>query len=186
MPGNHDDRGALRRHFDVPGGEAEPVRYSVDLGPLRLVVVDTTIPGEDPGALNGEQLDWLDAELTTAPEQPTLVAMHHSPVVTGIALWDEVGLAAADQRALGEVIRRHAQVRRLVGGHLHRPMTAELAARAVFVAPSTYVQVRLSFDADDIELAPEEPPGFALHALTEGDLASHVLTCRPKCVSHSP
>ena len=51
LPGNHDDRGALHRHFGVPGADGDPVQYSVDFGPLRLVVLDTTRPGEDPGRL---------------------------------------------------------------------------------------------------------------------------------------
>src|ERR671936_205026 len=42
LPGNHDDRLALRRHFGVPGADGEPVQYSADLGPLRLVVLDST------------------------------------------------------------------------------------------------------------------------------------------------
>src|SRR5262249_47074570 len=29
LPGNHDDRSALRRHFAVPGGGGEPVQYSI-------------------------------------------------------------------------------------------------------------------------------------------------------------
>ncbi|HET6547896.1 MAG TPA: metallophosphoesterase, partial [Solirubrobacter sp.] len=60
LPGNHDRRGALRRHFDVPGAGDDPIRYTADLGPLRLVVLDSTIPGEDAGALGAEQLRWLD------------------------------------------------------------------------------------------------------------------------------
>ena len=104
LPGNHDDRDALRRNFDIPGAAGEPVRYSVDLGPLRLVVLDTTRPGEASGALEGEQLDWLDAELAAAPNQPTLIAMHHPPLVIGVPAWDEIGLAASDRRALGAAV----------------------------------------------------------------------------------
>ena len=74
-------------------------RYSVDLGPLRLVVLDTTRPGEASGALKGDQLDWLDAELAAAPEQPTLPAMHHPPLVIGVPSWDEIGLGSADRHA---------------------------------------------------------------------------------------
>src|SRR5690349_8592971 len=44
LPGNHDDRGALRHDFGLPGTGGEPVHYSVDLGPLRLVVLDSTLP----------------------------------------------------------------------------------------------------------------------------------------------
>ena len=173
LPGNHDDRRALHRHFGVPGGDGEPVCYSVDLGPLRLVVLDTTRPGEDSGALEGDQLDWLDAELAAAPEQLTLIAMHHPPLVVGVPACDEIGLAASDRRALGDVIERHGQVRRLACGHFHSTMTGELAGRSVLVVPSTYVQTRLDFYAREMELTSEHA-GFALHAVVDGELISHV------------
>jgi len=175
LPGNHDDRRALHRHFGIPGGDGEPVQYSVDLGGLRLVVLDTTIPGEDGGALDEERLSWLDSELARAREQLTLVAMHHTPLVLGIPAWDEIGLPASDRQALGEVIERHRQVRRLVGGHVHRTITGEFAGRDVMTCPSTYVQARLDFTAREIELT-EEPGGFVLHSVVAGELISHVQT----------
>lgn len=174
LPGNHDDRAALRRRFGIPGADAEPVQYAVDLGPLRLVVLDTIRPGEDPGALDAERLAWLDAALAEFPDMPTLVALHHPPVDTGIPIVDEIGLPPADRRALGDVVERHPQVRRLVAGHLHRTVTAELRGRSVFVAPSTYVQARLEFGAEEVRLS-AEPPGFALHAWLDGELVSYAL-----------
>jgi 3',5'-cyclic-AMP phosphodiesterase len=173
VAGNHDDRAALRRHFEVPGADDEPVQYSADLGPLRLVVVDTTIPGADPGALDDGRLDWLDAELAAAPETPTIVTMHHPPLLTGSPVWDDLGLSAADRLALGDVIERHGQVRRVVAGHVHRTMTGELAGRPVLTVPSTYVQARLNFDATELELTPD-PAGFGVHVVVEGGLTSHV------------
>ena len=173
LPGNHDDRDALRRHFDLPGAVGTPVQYVVELGPLRLVVLDSTRPGEDRGELDADRLSWLDAELTGAPDRVTLIALHHPPVSTGIAAWDELGLPATDRRALGAVLDRHPQVRRVVAGHMHRTMTAELAGRAVLVVPSTYIQTRLNFNPQEIETV-AEPPGFAVHALLDGELASHV------------
>jgi 3',5'-cyclic-AMP phosphodiesterase len=173
LPGNHDDRAGLRRHFQLPGDDGEPVQYAVDLGPLRLVVLDTTRPGEDPGALDGERLAWLDAELAAEPDQPTLLAMHHPPLVTGVPAWDQLGLPPADRRALGDVLARHRHVRRLVAGHVHRTIAAELAGHAVLTVPSTYVQARLDFGGEQIEFV-AEPPGFALHAVVDGELVSHL------------
>jgi len=167
LPGNHDDGGAIQRHFGVPA------RYSVDLGPLRLVALDSTIPGDDAGALDGERLEWLDAELAAAPEQPTMLAMHHPPLVTGVRGWDDFGLPIADRRALAGVIERHPQVRRLVAGHVHRTITAELAGRPVVTVPSTYVQARPDFGSGEIEFV-AEPPGYALHVVLDGELISHV------------
>ena len=178
LPGNHDDRRALSRHFDLPGGDGEPVQYSVDLGQLRLIALDTTIPGADAGALGSEPLDWLDNELTVAPEQLTLVAMHHPPFLTGNPVWDGMGLAPSDRHALSAVIERHPQARRLVGGHFHRAITAELAGRTALTAPSTYVQFRLDFTPDEIELA-ADPAGFVVHAVVDGELVSHFQLVQP-------
>jgi 3',5'-cyclic-AMP phosphodiesterase len=173
LPGNHDDRDALHRNFGVPGADGEPVQYAADLGALRLVVLDTTRPGEDRGELDAQRLDWLDAELAGRPEAPTIVAMHHPPLSTGIPVMDEIGLPIADRRALGQVVQRHPHVLRLVGGHMHRTVAAELAGRVVLAAPSTYVQMRLDFELDQIETA-TEPAGFAVHTLVDGELVSHV------------
>jgi len=177
LPGNHDDREALRRHFGVPGAGSEPVRYDVDLGPLRLVVLDSTIPGEDGGALDEGQLGWLDETLAAAPATPTVVAMHHPPFLVGIAPWDAIGLRPADRERLGDVLGRHAHVERVVAGHVHRAITTELGGRPVMSVPSTYVQGLLDFDATVLALS-DDPPGFAVHALVDGKLVSHIQPVR--------
>jgi 3',5'-cyclic-AMP phosphodiesterase len=175
LPGNHDDRAALRRHFGVPGADGEPVQYSADLGPLRLVVIDTTVPGEDPGALDDERLAWLEAELAAAPDAPTVLAMHHPPLVTGIPPLDAIGLPAEDRQALELVVGRHPQVRRIVAGHMHRPITSELGGRIVLAVPSTYMQAPLDLLTNELQTVPD-PAGFALHVLRDGELISHVQT----------
>lgn len=173
LPGNHDVREPIRRHFELPGEADEPIQYAVDLGPLRLVVLDTTIPGEDAGALDAERLGWLDATLAQAPDALTVIAMHHPPLVSGVPALDRIALALADQRALGDVVERHAQVQRLVAGHVHRVMAGQLAGRAALTVPSTYVQTELDFSLEEIELA-DEPAGFGVHAVRDGELSSHV------------
>jgi 3',5'-cyclic-AMP phosphodiesterase len=173
LPGNHDDRLALRRHFGVPGEDAQPVQYDADLGPLRLVVLDSTRPRDDPGELDADRLAWLDETLAAAPGTPTLLALHHAPLAFGIPAYDELNLPAADRRALGKVVEAHPQVRRIVAGHTHRTITAELGGRSVLAVPSTYVQARLDFGAEEVHLS-ADPPGFAVHAMVGGDLVSHV------------
>jgi 3',5'-cyclic-AMP phosphodiesterase len=177
LPGNHDDRLALRRHFGVPGADSEPVQYAADLGPLRLVVLDSTRPGEDGGELDGDRLAWLEATLEAAPDIPTLLAMHHPPVAIGIPAFDRIGLPLAERRTLGRVIEGHPQVLGIVAGHVHRTVFAELAGRIVLAAPSTYVQAELEFGAEEIQLS-AEPSGFAVHALLDGELVSHVQPVR--------
>jgi 3',5'-cyclic AMP phosphodiesterase CpdA len=139
----------------------------------RLVALDTTRPGEDPGALDEERLAWLDAELAAAPDVPTVIAMHHPPLATGVPPLDEIGLPAADRRALATVVERHPQVRRLVAGHMHRAIGADLAGRAVLAVPSTYMQARLDLSSGELQVVPG-PAGFAVHALLDGEVISHL------------
>jgi 3',5'-cyclic-AMP phosphodiesterase len=123
LPGNHDHREHLRAAFGAGGylPVSGPLCYAVDVGPLRLLALDTHVPGKPFGRLAPEQLAWLDARLAEAPGHPTLVAMHHPPFRTGIQRADdEMGLEGAE--ALEDVVRRHPQVERILCGHLHRPI----------------------------------------------------------------
>lgn len=174
LPGNHDERAALRGAFGLPGSGEEPIQHSVDLGPLRLVALDTVRPGEDRGELDPARLRWLDAELRQAPEQPTVLAMHHPPLHTAIPPFDAICLTPAERSQLAAVLGRHPQVLRIVAGHVHRTMVAELAGRAVVTAPSTYRQARLDFGSPELALN-HDPPGFAVHALDAGVLTTHIV-----------
>lgn len=173
LPGNKDDRATMREAFDLPGEGDAPLDYAADLGPLRLVVIDSTIPGEDRGDFTPAQLEWLEAALAGAPEQPTIVAMHQPPLVTGMADWDGVIMRPADRAALAAVIERHPQVRAIVGGHLHRIAASSLAGRPVIVAPSTFVQARPNFEAEKVKLR-DHFRGFLLHVLRDGELSTQV------------
>jgi 3',5'-cyclic-AMP phosphodiesterase len=174
MPGNHDDRAKLREAFDLPGEGDEPIDYEVDLGPLALVVVDSTGPGEEePGRFEPAQLERLDRTLADLGEKPTIVAMHHSPLPTAMPGWDGANLIPAEDGALAEVIARHPNVRAIIGGHLHRIATATLADRPVLSGPSTYLNARPDFATETVEMYPRAP-GFALHAFNEGTLSTQV------------
>jgi 3',5'-cyclic AMP phosphodiesterase CpdA len=174
VPGNHDDRRALRSCFGLPGEDAAPVSYAADAGPLRLILLDSTVPGEDRGDIGLEQLGWLDTTLAADPARPTLLVMHHPPLLTGVPAWDSIGLAEAGRLELARLVAQHPQVRGMVAGHLHRPIAAAAGGRVAFIAPSTYVPARLDVAADHFLFADEEPPAFALHAFPDGDLVSHV------------
>jgi len=173
LPGNHDDRAALRGAFDLPGTGAEPVRYAVACTDLRVIVCDTTRPGRDDGRLDAGALEWLRAALAEAPDAPTIVAMHHPPAPTGLRAMDAIGLPAADRAALGALLERAPQVRRVIAGHVHRATVGVLGGCPVVTAPSTHLQVRLDIPGPEIVLEPA-PPAFALHLWRDGELVTHV------------
>ncbi len=172
LPGNHDDRRNLREAFGLAGEGDEPINYSVDVGGLRLVAFDSIVPGQDPGAYSTTQLRWLDQELRRDTEAPTVLALHHPPLPTGMPEWDAINLEPSEREALAAVVSRHSQLRAVVGGHLHRTAAGTLGGCTVLSAPSACLQVRPDFERNDISFV--QPPGFALHVLRGGDFSSQV------------
>jgi 3',5'-cyclic AMP phosphodiesterase CpdA len=171
--GNHDERGGLRAAFGLAGAD-DDYRYATRCGPLRLVACDTTDPGRVEGRLGAERLSWLDARLGEDRETPTIVAMHHPPLLMGIAAWDAIGLPDADRTGVGEIVAGHPQVRRILSGHVHRAALGSVGGCPVFTCPSTWVQGLLDFGHPDTLALVPEPPGFALHVVVAGELTSHV------------
>lgn len=173
MPGNHDERIALRQAFPEHKylRQWEPfIQYSIDDFPVRLVALDTLIPGRGEGELCEARLDWLERTLA-ASTAPTIVALHHPPFVTGIGHMDRVSLANID--GLAQIVARHPQVERVIAGHLHRPITVRFAGTVASTCPSPAHQVALDLDptaADDFIM---EPPAFQLHLWDGRQLVTH-------------
>jgi 3',5'-cyclic AMP phosphodiesterase CpdA len=175
LVGNHDDADGLRAHLGAPGRPGEPLQYSEDLGSLRLIACDTTVPGHAAGALGPERLGWLEAELELDRDKPTVLAMHHPPVLIGVGVLDQIGLAEADRLALGALLANNPQVKRIVSGHVHRGAVGGLGGCPVFVCPSSHLQLALDLGADSEIALVREPPAFALHVALGADLISHVV-----------
>jgi 3',5'-cyclic-AMP phosphodiesterase len=176
IPGNHDAREPLREAFRgdgyLPAGGF--LHYAVEDWPLRLVALDTHIPGRGGGELCTERLEWLDRTLAMAPERPTALMMHHPPFATGIEFMDRFGLA--DPAALAAVVRRHPQIERILCGHLHRPIASRFAGTVAGTAPSTAHQFRLDLRAGMPLRYMLEPPGYQLHVWHDGaGLATHTI-----------
>lgn len=175
LAGNHDDRTELQRAFPEHlylQQCSDHLQYVVETMPVRIVALDTVIPGESGGRLCEQRLDWLDRTLSDGPNRPTLVAMHHPPFVTGIGHMDRIGFAERDE--LARVIARHPQVERIVCGHLHRSITVRFAGTVASTCPSPAHQVVLDIDLAASDCFTMEPPGFQLHWWGGEGLVSHV------------
>jgi 3',5'-cyclic AMP phosphodiesterase CpdA len=176
LPGNHDDRSELRTRFPgLPAGSAtDPIDHVVELDGVRVVCLDTTIPGRHDGALSAGQIAWLDGVLAAAPAVPTLVAQHHPPFPSGLRSMDQAfGFATADDEAA--VVRRHGHVLAVVAGHYHRAITTPYAGTVAMSAPSCAVQLAADFATDDA-LYSSETPGLVLHRIVGATAASYVLS----------
>ena len=175
VPGNHDAREAMRRAFPdhahlPPHGS---LRFAVRRGPLRIVGLDTLVPGQGGGDLSADDLVWLQETLSDEPNVPTLVLMHHPPFVTGIAHMDRQGLAC--RSAFEEIVARHPQIQAILCGHVHRAAHAQVGGRAAMICPSPAHQVALDLTPDGPSAWRLEPPGYMLHRWQDDRLVSHVV-----------
>lgn len=181
LPGNHDARAPLREAFSgvagVHCGEAgaAAIQYALDLpGPLRLVVLDSLVEGRPEGGLDDARLAHAEALLAERPDLPTLVALHHPPHATGLAVMDGMALQHGGA-GFETLIARHPQVQRVVCGHLHRLTLGRVAHAAALSAPSTAHQVALELAPDAPLSIALEPAGWLIHAWGPGlPLVSHL------------
>ena len=132
--GNHDNRANFRTGLlDQPADDA-PVDHSYFINGLRIITLDTSVPGFHHGELSPAQLEWLAAELETPAPDGTILALHHPPVPSVLDLAVLVELRG--QAALAGVLR-NSDVRTILGGHLHYSTTATFAGIPVSVASAT-------------------------------------------------
>ncbi|MGF0114691.1 phosphodiesterase [Promicromonospora sp. Marseille-Q5078] len=133
--GNHDERGAFRAGLlDEDATDLAPIDRVFDVNGLRIIAIDTTVPGQHYGEISDEQLAWLARELETPAPDGTLVALHHPPVPSPLGLIALVELR--DQDRLAEVLRG-TDVRGVLGGHLHYSTHSTFAGIPVSVASAT-------------------------------------------------
>lgn len=175
MPGNHDDRQALRQAF--PDHDYlfrwEPfIQYVVESFPVRLIALDTLNHGEAAGVLCPVRLRWLERELSRS-HRSTIVALHHPPFATGIGLMDQIALTNPSE--LAAIIARFRNVQRVISGHVHRPSQALFAGALASTCPSTAHQIPLRLASDSPSRFVLEPPAFQLHIGTESGLVTHTV-----------
>lgn len=191
LPGNHDDRRALRTVFPTLPGEpeaappGEPAAAEARIGFCEhvdgwcLVGLDSRVPGEDGGRLGPEQLGWLRDRLAAHAGTSTAIFVHHPPVPTGHPVLDGMGLADAD--ALAAVLASAPWVRAICHGHIHRAFEGRLGSVPVLGAPSTAFQFPAHPDQGSYELV---PPGARVLSLDADGLRTEVL--RLPTLEHAP
>ncbi len=132
--GNHDNRASFRVGLLGEAPSMKPIDATFDLDGLRIVTLDTTVPGSHHGELSCDQLDWLTGVLSKPSPHGTILAMHHPPVPNVLDLAILVELR--NQSALAAILRG-SDVRSILAGHLHYATTSTFAGIPVSVASAT-------------------------------------------------
>lgn len=147
VAGNHDERPALRQGLLGGAPTEEPVTGVWDLGGLRLVALDTSVPGWHHGEIDPAQLEWLEDVLSTTAPHGTVVALHHPPLPSHVPLFDILELREQDRLA---AILRGSDVRTILGGHLHYATTGTFAGIPVSVAAASCYTMDISRPAVEV------------------------------------
>jgi Icc protein len=132
--GNHDDRATFRRELFGQARNRRPVDRVYDVHGLRVITMDTSVPGHHHGELTGAQLDWLAEELASPAPHGTILALHHPPLpcVQDLAVMVEL----RDQAGLKEVVEG-SDIRSILAGHVHFSTSGTFAGIPVSVASAT-------------------------------------------------
>lgn len=170
IPGNHDRRSIMTgtAEFDAA------FMADVQLGNWKIIMLDTSVPGDVHGVLSDAELARLDSSLSAIAGDDTvahaLVCLHHNPV-PGSADWmEEIGLQNAD--ALLEILARHDSVRAVVYGHIHQTLDFTAHDLRFFCTPSTCIQFKP--DAGDFALDLKSPGYRWFDLFADGRINSQV------------
>lgn len=150
VAGNHDERPALRAGLLDGAPSEDPVTGVWDFGGLRLIALDSTVPGWHHGDLEATQLAWLRGILAEPAPLGTILALHHPPLPSHIPFFDILELRNQDEfaRAIAGT-----DVRAILAGHLHYSTSGTFAGIPVSVASATCYTMNL-------QRAPEEVNGM--------------------------
>jgi Icc protein len=149
--GNHDERGPFASALfdDEHGGPAPdaPQDRIYDVEGLRIIALDSSVPGYHHGELSDEQLSWLEEVLAIPAAHGTLLALHHPPLPSPIEIMAIIELQ--EQQKLADVIRG-TDVRGILAGHLHYSTHGTFAGVPVSVASATCYTIDTSAPRDTL------------------------------------
>ena len=178
MVGNHDTREALVEAFPQVRLEGGFLHYAIEGQGLRVLLLDTLESGRHGGAFCEARAEWLTAQLDAAPGTPTLIFMHHPPVVSGIEWMDPTPDEAWILR-FGAVVEGRSQILAIHCGHLHRPLATSFRGIPLHVTSSVAPLVAMDLRAidkdvpDGRDLITTEPPTYAMHRWDGTNLVTH-------------
>ena len=174
VPGNHDDVATMRACFsDQPWMPPKgPINWAIDFDAFALIGLDSTVAGHAHGHLSDDTLQFLVTTLDRQDGQPTLVTLHHPPVLTGIEKMDVQNLR--DSKQLKSILSGYKGELRLTCGHVHRNIVAPFGNVICQIAPGVSHAVTMDLRAGAPNCLTKEPGGFLLHEVRTGIMSHHI------------
>ena len=132
--GTHDERADYSLGLFGEASDAAQDRVH-DIDGLRVISLDSSVPGYHHGELSDAQLSWLAEVLSTPAEHGTLLALHHPPIPLPMLRAAEL-IELLDQDRLAAVLEG-SDVRGILAGHLHFSTYSLFAGIPVSVASAS-------------------------------------------------
>ena len=152
LPGNHDEGQALQRTL---GDGLIKYTEHAHHGNWHFIFLDSTIPDSEGAHLTPATLQMLEAHLQSAPDENTLVCLHHQPVPMGSEWLDTMAVDNPDE--FFAVVDRHPQIRGILWGHVHQEFDGTRNGVRLMSSPSTCIQ----FLPNSKDFAPDTAtPGY--------------------------
>jgi len=172
LPGNHDNPQMMSEVFaDTPYFPAsdETFQYAIDAFPFRILALNTHAYDSELPEFGERRLNWLNHQLGLS-DKPVLIALHHSPMITGIELIDMAG--SEWFQGMKSVLAGHSQVKLLICGHCHTDLCGRIGSVPVYMAAATANQL---IATRGLTIAPSAVVAAAsptLHHFIDGDFVS--------------
>lgn len=165
--GNHDARNPFRQVVlgEQVVDEHQPYYYSTEIAGVNVIVLDSQIPNEVPGRLDDEQLDWLANELSKPVRVGHLIALHHPPVSSTVALLDTMVLT--NPADLAAVVATHDNVLGILSGHIHYNHVTRFQNTFSFTTPAVLYTIDPGVQKNFRAL---DGSGFAIGTVRNGQL----------------
>lgn len=166
--GNHDTRPGFRSvMLDEPGAPEAPHCHEAVVAGVRLVVLDSSLPGRISGGLGADQIAFLREALDREDGLPRIVVCHHPPHLEGgEAGWQS--LDAESSARLANAIRGRG-VAAILSGHVHHDSVVHWQGVPVVIGTGLHNAVDLTHASG---LRVLDGAGFTLCRLRPSGLAA--------------
>lgn len=141
-------------------------------------MLDSLHAGRHGGGFCENRAEWLKTTLSEDKNRPTLIALHHPPIETGIA-WMTASDSDPWVKGLSGAIAGHKNIVQIISGHIHRTIFKRFGDTLVSVSQAIAPQVKLELadidpeKPDDRILLVDTLAGYSLHHWKDGSLTTH-------------
>lgn len=118
--GNNDKMENYRQVYQPPK-KGHILNYAKTIDGIRVIVLDSSVPGKETGYFTADQLKWLNDVLLEDPEQPTVIAFHHPINLPQIKLID-INYDEAQRHEFYTALEG-SNIIAVLNGHLHHNQT---------------------------------------------------------------